>query len=329
MKDGLSNLVRRTRRTLSGQGMRSLVTPLLVLPLILSACAQGTTPAPSAAAGRIQVVTTTTVLADLIQNVGGENVTVTSLVPRGGEVHTFDPPPGTLVKVAEARLVIANGLGLDDWLIELASQASKQSGSVIELGRDLPGVTYLGEQGAPLPSASPSEGANPHLWLNVQYASLYVSRIEEALVSVDAANAAAYHARAGAYRERLAALNAWAQTQMQTIPQDARRIVSFHDAFPYFAHAYGLEIVGVAVEAPGQDPSAGQIAALIDAIRTTGVRAVFTEAQFSPALAETIASETGTRVISNLFSDSVGDAPADTYEGLVRWDVARIVEALR
>jgi len=104
--------------------------------------------------------------------------------------------------------------------------------------------------------------------------------------------------------------------------------VSFHEAFPYFAKAYGLEIVGSVVAVPGQDPSAGEVAALVDAIKGSGARAVFTEAGFNPDLSRAIADEAGLTVESNLYNDSLGDPPVDTYEGLIRWDVDKVVAAL-
>ena len=301
-----------------------VVALLLPLTLVVSACTSDATPStgPTPDPDAIRVVATTTVLADLVRQVGGTRVTVLSLVPKGGEVHTFDPNPEALTAVSGAQLIVMNGLGLDDWVGELAAQVANLEPRIVRLGENLAGVTYLG-------AAEGEAGVNPHLWLDITYARRYVERISEALVTLDAAHAAQIRASAAAYESRLAQLDAWTREQIATIPAANRKLVSFHDAFPYFARAYGLEIVGVAVEAPGQDPSAGQIAALIDAIRATGVRAVFTEAQFSPDLARTIADETKTKIVSNLYNDSVGDPPAETYEGLIRWDVAQIVEALR
>jgi ABC-type Zn uptake system ZnuABC Zn-binding protein ZnuA len=105
--------------------------------------------------------------------------------------------------------------------------------------------------------------------------------------------------------------------------------VSFHDAFPYFAEAYGIEIVGTVIDAPGQDPSAGEIADLIDAIQASGATALFGEAQFNPQLARTVAEEAGITVVTDLYTDSLGEPPADTYEGMVRWDIERVVGALQ
>jgi zinc/manganese transport system substrate-binding protein/manganese/iron transport system substrate-binding protein len=170
--------------------------------------------------------------------------------------------------------------------------------------------------------------ANPHLWLNVAYASKYVDRIEAALADADPAGAAAYAEAADAYRARLADLDADIADRIGSLPAADRVVVSFHDAFPYFAAAYGLSVVGTIVDAPGQDPSAGEIADLVATIRSSGAKAIFAEAQFSPRLAETIAGETGAVVVTDLYTDSVGDAPADTYEGMMRSNADRVVEAL-
>ena len=274
----------------------------------------GPTPLP----GALNVVTTTTFIADMVRQVGGEDVSVLSLVPKGGEVHTFDPRPSEAWALSSARLVFANGLGLDDWLTQLAADVGTD-GPIVRLGENLPGVNYIVENGQ----------TNPHLWLDVANAEKYVDRIGAALATVDPANTAAYRAGRDAYRARLADLDAWARGQIAALPAANRRIVSYHDALPYFCRAYGLTVVGNVVAAPGQDPSVQEVQRLIDSIRTNGVRAIFSEAQFNPELARTIASEAGAQVVSDLYTDTLGDSPADTYEGIVRWDVAHIAEALR
>ena len=268
----------------------------------------------------VPVVTTTTILADLVHQVGGDRVSVESLVPKGGEVHTFDPTPSDIRRVTDARLVVRNGLRLDDWLGDLVGDTGTQA-PVVPLGDDLPGVTLIaGEE--------PGEAANPHLWMNVAYASAYAGRIADALIQVDPDGAAAYRANLAAYQARLATLDEYAKAELGGIPEANRTVVSFHDAFPYFAAAYGLTIDGTVVDAPGQDPSAAQVAALVSRIRDGGVKAIFAEAQFNPEIVDTIAAETGATVVSDLYTDSVGDPPQDTYEGLMRWNVDRVVAAL-
>lgn len=295
--------------------LRTRLAALALLLATVAACSGSASPPPPG----LRVVATTTVLADLVREVGGTRVSVTSLVPKGGVVETFDPRPRDVVEITEARLVVANGLGLDDWLSALATDAGGTA-PILRLGEGVPAVNYIEDPETGTP--------NPHLWLDVSLATEYVARIQDALAGADPAHAATYAANAAAYLARLRDLDAWARTEIGSIPAANRRIVSFHEAFPYFARAYGLEIVGVVVEVPGQDPSAGEVAALVDAIRAVGVKAVFAEAQFSGKLAQAIAEEAGVVVESQLYNDSLGDPPVDTYEGLIRWDVERIVMAL-
>lgn len=307
----------------------------------LVGCSAGEASSPTAGgpgAGGLRVVATTTVLADFVRNVGGARIAVSSLVPKGGEVHTFDPAPSDIAMVADADLIVMNGLGLDEWLGDLAADAGAADTPAVELAENLPGVTYLAaeaHEGEPHEGethegeAHAGEDVNPHLWLNVAYAQKYVDKLAGVLGAVDPDGAPTYDANAATYLRRLGELDRWARDQITSIPEANRRIVSFHAAFPYLAEAYGLEIVGVAVGAPGQDPSAGEIAALIDAIREAGVRAIFSEAQFPSHVVDRIADETGVRVEADLYNDSLGDPPVDTYEGMIRWDIEKIVAALQ
>ncbi|MBF8289388.1 MAG: Metal transporter substrate-binding protein [Chloroflexi bacterium] len=271
-------------------------------------------------ADRINVVTTSAVFADLIRNTGGERVAVTNLVPNGADIHTYQVTPEDMRAIAAADLFVMNGLGLDDWL-EGTIKAASSDKMIVRLAPDLPGV-------APLPGETAAT-QNPHLWLDVTYAGGYVDRVAGGLKAADPDSAEAIAATAAAYTQTLADLDAWVRDQIVTIPAENRRVVTFHDALPYFARAYGLTVVGVAVEAPGQDPSAGEIAALIDAIRASGVRAIFSESQFPTALMDQLARETGTTVVANLYTDTLGAEPVTSYEALIRWDVEHLVEALR
>lgn len=294
----------------------------LSVVFVVAACTANASTAPSGptpAPGALKVVTTTTVLADMVRQVGGADVDVTSIVPKGAVVETFDPSPRDIAAVSAADLVVMNGVGLDDWL-QPVIQATATGVPVVRLAEDLPGVEYVAE--------GDGEARNPHLWLNVAYAARYAERIGDALATADAAKADRFRAGATEYADRLDRLDQQVHDRVATIPLANRKLVSFHEAFPYFADAYGLEIVGSVVQVPGQDPSAGEVAALVDAIKRSGAKAVFTEAGFNPELSRAIAQEAGVEVESNLYNDSLGDPPADTYEGLIRWDTDRIVAAL-
>jgi ABC-type Zn uptake system ZnuABC Zn-binding protein ZnuA len=289
----------------------------LAAALLLAGCQGASTPP----GGPIQVVSTTTVFADMVANVGGDLVHVTSLVPKNGDVHTYAAKPSDVQAVADAKLLVMNGLGLDDWLTRTIANASASGTPLVKLGVDLPGVTLL-------PGEEPGT-QNPHLFMDVAYAELYVDRIEAALAQVDPAHADQYHQLATAYRDRLAALDHVVRDQIAAIPEANRRLVTFHDAFPYYAREYGLTIVGVAIEAPGQDPSAGYTAQLIDAIKAAHVKAIFSEAQFPPRLVDQLAAATGVTVVADLYDDALGDDPVTSYEALIRWDTDQLVRALR
>jgi manganese/iron transport system substrate-binding protein len=300
----------------------SLTVGLLLAGLV-AACSSGVaTPSPTSpvpGGQPIDVVTTTTVFADLIANVGGSHVTVTSLVPASGDVHTYEPKPTDVRAVSDAQLIVMNGLGLDDWLDDTITSASTGA-PVLKLGVNLPGVELL-------PGEEP-DTQNPHLWMDVKYAELYVDRIDQSLESVDPDHAADYQASAAAYSAQLAGLDTWVRQQIATIPEANRKLVSFHDAFPYFAREYGITIVGVAVEAPGQDPSAAYTAQLIQAIKAAGVKAIFSEDQFPTKLVDQLAEETGAKVVADLYDDALGDPPVTSYIALITWDVNQLVDAL-
>lgn len=291
--------------------------------VVLAGCQAGATPGTtggSAAPGALKVVTTTTVFADMIKNVGGAAVDVVSIVPRNGDVHTFEPKPADVQAVAAAKLLVMNGLGLDDWLEKTITNASAAGTPLIKLAVDLPGVQLLpGEdQGT----------QNPHLWLDVKDAELYVDRIAAGLKAADATDSALFDSQAAAYKTRLEALDASVRTKIASIPEANRKLVTFHDAFPYYAREYGITIVGVAVDAPGQDPSAAYTAQLITAINAAGVKAIFGESQFPTKLVDQIASETGATVVANLYDDALGDPPVTSYEAVITWDTDQLVKAL-
>jgi manganese/iron transport system substrate-binding protein len=300
-------------------GRARLVAAAMLAAVGLVAC--GSIAPSSAPSATLTVVTTTTVFADMVANVGGQYVTVTSLAGKNADVHTFEPKPADIETVARAKLLVMNGLGLDDWLERAITNAAASGTPLVKLGVDLPNVDLL-----------PGEGPgtqNPHLWMDVKYAELYVDKIAAALKSTDAAHATQYDRQAATYRARLETLDAGVRTKIAAIPEPNRRLVMFHDAFPYFAREYGITIVGVAVEAPGQDPSAGYTAQLITAIKAAGVKAIFSESQFPTKLIDELASETGAKVVANLYDDALGDPPVTSYEALIGWDVDQLVTALR
>ena len=288
--------------------------------LAVAACSRPNTGGapPSGGSAPVRVVATTTVFADFVKSVGGDRVDVVSLVPKGGDVHTFDPRPTDITAVADAQLVVANGLGLDEWLTKLAADSGTKA-RIINLADSVPKDQYIVEDGIP----------NPHLWLDPDDAALYATTIRDALKALDPADGAVFDANTTAYQAKLAELKKWGQELVATVPPDQRQLIAFHDALPYFARTYGFKIAGVILKAPGQDPSASDIAALVKAIRDNHIHVVVSEVQFSDKLAKTIADETGATIVSDLYDDSLGDAPDDSYDALVRYDIQQLVNAMK
>ncbi len=293
------------------------LVPLLGLALVLTACTVGSSSAPSGSSV-LKVVTTTTVFADIVSNVGGARTSVTSIIPPGVGPEDYEPKPSDSRLLDGADLIVRNGVGLDDFLDKLLASASGGTAAQLVLGDGIPTITVQGED-------------NPHFWLDpslvVRY---YLPAISAKLSGLDPAGAATYAANAKSYGESLTALDAELMAEVQAIPAANRKLVTFHDAFPYFAKHFGFELVGVILANPGQEPSAGELAALVETVKRAGVRAVFSEAQFNPSLARTLAQEAGiTKVVTTLYNDALGPAPADTYVGMMRYNMQQIVEALR
>ena len=304
--------------------MRRLLTVLLTL-LTVAAC--GGSPNSSATAPIIayQVITTTSIFADLAKMALGDAAHIESIIPAGVDVHTFEPSPSDVEKIQSADLIIANGLGLDGWIGSLIEAAGKGEADTLLLGEGLDQESdwvYLSNAETP-------GTFDPHIWLDPKGAALYVQRIADH-VSRNAPDLAQRIAATSADGvAKINAIDADLTVDFAAIDPDQRKIVTMHDAFGYFARAYGIEIVGVAVASPGQDPSAQEIRALIDAIRAAGVTALFSEVQLPSKVLDQIAAETGATVLQDLYSDALGSSPADSYLGVMRTNADAILGALR
>ena len=285
--------------------MRKLVITLMLLLTVtpLAACGQ-------AGGGSPQVLATTTILADMAKQVAGDRMTIGSIVPAGAHVEEYEPRPDDAKRISEARLVITNGLGLDKWVEPLLSNA--KAGTPVMVVTE--GLQDIEE--------------NPHMWFDPELARGYVARIRDALIALDPQGKEIYTVSALRYSNELLRLEVELKAKVATIPAERRKLVTSHDAFPYFAKAFGFEIVGFAQPEPDKLPSAGELADLIDEVKEAKVLAIFSEAGASPQLAETIAKETGATVVTDLPTDSLLASPADSFIGLMRVVVDKIVAAL-
>ena len=304
--------------------MRRLLAVLLTL-LTVAACGVSPNSAATAPINAYQVITTTSIFADLAKMALGDAAHIESIIPAGADVHTFEPSPSDVEKIQSADLIIANGLGLDGWIQSLIDAAGTGEADMLLLGEGLDqenGWVYLSNAETP-------GTFDPHIWLDPKGAALYVQRIADH-VSRNAPDLAQRIAATSANGiTKINAIDADLAVDFAAIDPDQRKIVTMHDAFGYFARAYKIKIVGVAVASPGQDPSAQEIRALIDAIRSAGVTALFSEVQLPSKVLDQIAAETGATVLQDLYSDALGASPADSYLGVMRTNADAILGALR
>ena len=272
--------------------------------------------APVQAQQPLKVVASFSILGDFVKNIGGVRVEVTTLVGPDGDVHVYAPAPADARKVADAKLLVINGLGLEGWLPRLL-QAS---------GGKAPIVTAT-EGIAPLKLGS---DADPHAWQSVANAKKYVANIRDGLIAADPADAEVFRNNATAYLEKLDALDGEVRAAIKQIPAGRRKVISTHDAFGYFASAYGIRFIAPLGVSTESEASARDIAGIIAQIRGEKIPAVFLEKMIDPRLMQRISAETGAKVGGTLYSDSLtdekGDAP--TYIDMVRHNIRALTSAL-
>lgn len=286
----------------------------------LTACGSSA-PANTTHSGPINAVTTMSVLADMIHNVGGERVRVRNIIPLGAGPEDYQPTPEAARAVAEADIVFYNGFGLEEWLGDLFAGARRPGQPQVAVAEGL----------EPLDRGAAFAQGNPHFWMSAALGARYAERIRDGLIGVDPAGRASYTANAERYIGQLLALNAELKQQAAALPPAARKLVTNHDAFPYFAREYGFTIVGNLLGNAEAEPSASDLAALVGSIKAQRVKAVFGEAQFSPKLAEALASEAQVRVVTSLYTDTLGEpgTAGASYVEMLRYDMRAIVEVLR
>jgi manganese/iron transport system substrate-binding protein len=302
--------------------------PAFLLAFGLALMAIAVPQASAQPSARLAVVTSTAVFADMVQRVGGDRVDAFSLVPPGSDIHTFQPTPRDVQRASQSQVAIWNGLGLDDVPQRLVDSLGVAGLVTVTLAE---GVEPIAEGGEPHEAdgdhAEAGTESNPHLWLDPTLAMRYVERIRDALNQADPANAATYEANAGAFLAEIAEVDAWAMEHIATIPTERRRLVTFHDAFPYLARRFDLELVGVVLRSPGREPSAQEVAELVTQIRVQRIPTVYTEPQFNARILELAARDAGVQV-RTLYSDTL-DSQVSTYLELMRYNVRSLVDGLR
>jgi zinc/manganese transport system substrate-binding protein len=271
---------------------------------------------PSRAEERLNVVASFSILGDFVRNVGGDRVNVTTLVGPNADVHVYTPAPQDAKRVADAKLVFVNGLGLEGWLPRLVQSAGGKAAIVVASS----GI-------APLKRGS---NADPHAWQAVANAKIYVANIRDALSAADTADAEAFRANAARYLGELDALDGEVKAAIAKIPPERRKVISTHDAFGYFAQAYGIQFIALLGVSTESEPSARDLADIIGEIKREKIPAVFLENMTDDRLIGRIAAETGAKVGGTLFSDALADEKGDspTYIAMARHNIRALTSAL-
>lgn len=334
---------------------RVFLIAMAAVPMIAaSACAAPATPASVAndaqptpsQPSKLKAVATFSLISEMVQNVAGDKVELTTLVGPDADVHDFEPAPSDSAKVADAQLIFENGLELESWLDNLYQSSGSKATRVMasEGVKTLEGgghEEHDGETHAEGTAEAEKEAGHdehgefdPHVWQNPQNAIQTVRNISAALAAADPANAATYQANADAYVIKLDALDKEIAALVEQAPADQRKIVTSHAALGYFADRYGFTIVGSVIPAlstEAGDPSAQDIAKLVEALKAEDVKAIFLESMANPRLVERVAQEAGVKVGPELYTDALGAPGSEggTYIDAMRFNARALVDSLR
>jgi len=325
--------VKRNTRILS-----VVLAVLFMLLFAIGACGPGSTPvmereyelpsfSPASldAGEKLKVVATTSIVHDVVSNIGRDLIELTMLMPLGADPHSFEPTPKDIAAVSNAHLLFANGAGLEEFLDPLLESAGAVE-RVVHVSHNVKLIESVQEMD--------EKGADPHTWTNPNNVIVWAHTIEHALSALDPGNAEGYKANTAAYVAELNELDAWIRNQVSQVPRENRQIVTDHLLFAYLAQEYGFTQAGAIV--PGfstmAQPAARELAALEDLIRELGVRAVFVGHTVNPSLAETVAKDTGAQLVfiyTGSLAEKGGDNEADTYLGYIRYNIKVMVSALK
>jgi zinc/manganese transport system substrate-binding protein len=337
-------------------------------PVATSAPAATTTPTSDAQPApsqppKLKAVATFSLIGEMVQNVAGDKVEWTTLVGPDADVHDFEPVPSDAAKVADAQLIFENGLEMESWLDNLYQSSGSKATRVVasdsvktregeahEEHEDEAHADEAKAEGTPGATAEAKEAGHegekegehgdehgefdPHIWQNPQNVIQMVRNISAALAAADPANAATYQANADSYVAKLEALDKEIVAMVEQVPADRRKIVTSHDALGYFADRYGFTVVGSVIPAlstEAGDPSAQDIAKLVEAIKTEGVKAIFLESMANPRLVERVAQEAGVKVGPELYTDALGAPGSEggTYIDAMRFNARALVDSLK
>lgn len=330
---GLNKLWRGTAQSRCARALGSLLVAVLM----------GNT-AYAAQAAPLNVVASFSILGDMVHQIGGQFISLTTIVGPDGDAHSFEPAPKDARDLAQAQVLFVNGFGFEAWLPRLVKASGFHGTEVVVSEGVTPRPLTAGEQAVEhhnadrgraqreTPDAAHQHGSiDPHAWQSLDNGMVYARNIAKALAKADPVHAAQYQARATAYIAEMEALDAAVRHDLDAIPMDRRKVVTSHDAFGYFGRAYGVRFIAAAGISNDGEPSAKEVAAIIDQIKKDHIPAVFIENITSPKLMKQIAHETGAKVGGTLYSDALAKLgqPAGTYLGMFKWNAGQLISALR
>ena len=296
--------------------------PLMALLAVAAGCGGGE------AGGKLRVVTTVSPITSIVENIGGDRIALEGVVPEGVNSHVFAPPPSLARVIADADLIIANGLFLEEPTLELADANKRDDAPVLLLGdRAISREQWQFDFSFPESGGHP----NPHLWPDPALGLRYAELTQQQLAALDPDNADYYRRNLEAFRQRINDMDAAIREAVASIPPENRKLVTYHDSWAYFALAYGLEVIGAVQPSDFAEPSAREVAAIIDQVNELNLPAVFGAAEFPSDVLETIANESGAAFIDQLADDDLPGAPGDpehSYLGLMRQNMRIMIPAL-
>ena len=296
----------------------TVLPSLAAVALVLTACGGGSSDSGESASASpssgLVVATTVAPITSIVAAVAGDNVTIEGIVPEGTNSHTFEPEPQAAELLSKADLIFINGLKLEDPTLGLAEANKKPDGEIVELGTVvLPESEYIYDFSFPEEDGKP----NPHLWTDPGYAVAYADLVRQKLSERDPANAAEYQANFDAFKVEADRLADAVRADQATVPADQLKLVTYHDAYAYFADNFGWEVVGAIQPSSFDEPSPSEIGDLIEQIRTEGVPTIFGSEVFPSPVLEAIAAETGVRYEDSLRDDDLPGAPGEKEHSLL------------
>ena len=300
--------------------MKKISNSIIILTLtglLLTSCGSG----QKSKDNTLRVLASTSVLADITQIIAGDRAQVESLLPIGADPHSYQAAPADVAKISESDLLVLNGLEYEQF-IETLLQNARGEKMILEATAGL----------SPRKDAGNEHGVDPHMWLDPNLVITYVENIRDGLIQIDPDGAEIYKANADTYIAQLKDLDGWIVEQVNTIPSERRLLVTNHEAVGYFAERYGFEVAGSVIPSFSSNaaPSAQEMASLIDEIKKLNAPAIFLDTADNNTLAEQIADETGVIIVEDLHLESLTEgAPAATYIDMMKYNVSRIVEALK